>query len=216
MLPGNRASGSEASRLARPLLLAPAGAFTEKTFRFVADCVRYARERFPEVEFGMHRCSVVDFFEKNRFIPHPTFSPCTEHLKIDPMEVWDQARGVTIDLIGFVRHEMSRRGEKFLGSEADVVRFPIAHLTDDQCFEIVDREIGWHPPIYDIRDKAGKRVFTHNNCLPCKNMTRKQLASVATHFPAYAARPRRWPTGSAITGAARLSTATHAGLYTFH
>ena len=159
-----------------------------RTFRFVAACVRYARRHFEAVEFGMHRCSAINFFEQRRFIPHPTLSPCTEHLKIIPMEAWDVSHHVTIDLIGFVRHEMLRRGEKFLGTEADIVRFPIAHLTDDQCFELVDREIGWHPSIYDIRDENGKRVFTHNNCLPCKNMTVRQMKNVAVYFPRYADR----------------------------
>lgn len=161
------------------------------TFRFVKHCVRYARRMFPEIAFGMHRCSVVDFFEAKNFIPHPVLSPCTEQLKIEPMMRWDERHGVMIDLIGFVRHEMSRRGEKHLGSDADLVRFPIAHLTEEQCFEIVDREIGWHPPIYDIRDEKGRRAFTHNNCLPCKNMTRKQLASVAEHYPDHYQRAMR-------------------------
>jgi 3'-phosphoadenosine 5'-phosphosulfate sulfotransferase (PAPS reductase)/FAD synthetase len=156
-----------------------------RTFRFVKDAVRYARRKFPQVAFGMHRCSAVDYFEAEKFLPRPQFSPCTEHLKIVPMERWDERHGVTIDLIGFVRHEMSRRGEKHLKSEADLIRFPIAHLTEDDCYRIVDREIGWHPPIYDIRDEKGRRVFTHNNCLPCKNMTRRQLEAVREHFPAY-------------------------------
>ncbi len=68
---------------------------------------------------------------------------------------------------------------------ADMVRFPIAHMTEEQCFELVDREIGWHPPIYDIRDRKGKRVFTHNNCLLCKNMTLKQIKGVARYYPDY-------------------------------
>lgn len=158
------------------------------TFKFVKACVRYGRKNFDHVEFGMHRSSVVDFFEAEKFIPHPMYSPCTEHLKIDQMEAWDQKHGVTVDLIGFVRHEMSRRGEKHVKSEADLIRFPIAHLTDEQCLALVDREIGFHPPIYDILDPKGKRLFTHNNCLPCKNMTKKQFASVATHFPKQAKR----------------------------
>ena len=45
--------------------------------------------------------------------------------------------------------------------------------------------IGWHPAIYDIKDENGKRVFKHNNCLPCKNMTTKDLENVKTHFPIY-------------------------------
>lgn len=161
------------------------------TFTFVKACVRYARHKFPEVEFGMHRCSVVDYFEAENFIPHPTISPCTEHLKIEPMDRWDRHHGVTIDLIAFVRHEMARRGDKHIGSEADLVRFPIAHLSEEWCFEIVDREIGWHPAIYDLRDDRWKRMFTHNNCLPCKNMNRRQLEAVREHFPRHYERAMR-------------------------
>jgi hypothetical protein len=78
-----------------------------------------------------------------------------------------------------------------MGSEADRVRFPIAHLTEEWCFEVVDREIGRHPPIYDIRDERGRRVFTHNNCLPCKNMTKRQLEAVAEHYPGQYGRAMR-------------------------
>jgi hypothetical protein len=52
------------------------------------------------------------------------------------------------------------------------------------CFEIVDRHIGWHPKIYDIVDKDGKRIFKHNNCLPCKNMQPDDFEAVAIYYPA--------------------------------
>jgi 3'-phosphoadenosine 5'-phosphosulfate sulfotransferase (PAPS reductase)/FAD synthetase len=156
-----------------------------KTARFVFDSVRYARRHFPEVVFGMHRCSAVDFFEAENFIPHPTLSPCTEHLKIEPMERWHHENRCTINLIGFVKHELKRRSEKSIKTEADLIKYPIGHYTEEDCFSIVDREIGWHPPIYDLRDAKGKRLFTHNNCLPCKNMNSRQLQAVADHFPKY-------------------------------
>jgi hypothetical protein len=157
------------------------------TFRFVKACVRYARRKFPTVEFGMHRCSVVDFFERENFIPHPTLSPCTEHCKVIPMDRWSRAHGATIDLIGYVRHER-KRALKAEEKARRSLAFPIAYLTERECFELVDREIGWHPPIYDLRDGTGRRLFTHNNCLPCKNMKLDQIRAVAKHFPAFWAR----------------------------
>lgn len=76
--------------------------------------------------------------------------------------------------------------------------FPISDKTNEWCFSIVKECIGWYPEIYNIRwndndfikwivtqlhrvdsdtkktilKKIGtkERVFTHNNCLPCKNM----------------------------------------------
>jgi len=155
-----------------------------ESFRFVKDCVRYARRHFATVEFGMHRTSVLAWMERENFIPHPTVSPCTWHLKIEPMERWTEAHGGTLDLIGYVRHER-RRMRRSEGHGAEPRQFPIAHMSEADCFAIVDREIGWHPPIYDIRDGRGRRLFAHNNCLPCKNMTLGQIRHVAEHYPAY-------------------------------
>lgn len=152
--------------------------------KFALDCVRYARKKFPVVKFGMSRASVLDWMEKENFIPHPTVSPCTWHLKIEPMDKWSIENGATIDLIGFVRHEQ-RRIKRVLGHGDTRARFPIAHLSEADCFKIVDQEIGWHPPIYDIRDERGNRVFKHNNCLPCKNMTLPQIRAVAKYYPKY-------------------------------
>jgi hypothetical protein len=159
------------------------------TMRFVKLQVRYAREHFPAVEFGMQRASVVDFFEAENFIPHPLYSPCTEHLKVEPMERWSIAHGATLDLIGYVRHERKRQAVAQKKAERDVA-FPIANLSEEDCFALVRREIGWYPPIYDIREN-GKRVFSHNNCLPCKNMTLKQLRAVAKYYPRYFERAMR-------------------------
>lgn len=166
-----------------------------RTFRFVADCVRYARERFLVVEFGMHRTSVLDFFEKDRFIPHPAISPCTEHCKTIQMHKWTVEHGGTIDLIGYVMTERRRlvRAEE---KARNRVAFPIFHLSEAECFGLVDREIGWHPPIYDLRDEKGRRIFRHNNCLPCKNMTLGQIRAVAEHYP------ERWRKAEAM--AARI------------
>lgn len=91
--------------------------------------------------------------------------------------------------------------------------FPISDKTNEWCFKIVKNLIGWYPEIYNLRynDKGfiqflldnlhtvdavtqniikGKigtreRVFTHNNCLPCKNMQRDDYLAVRYYFEWY-------------------------------
>ena len=154
------------------------------TFPFVKACVRYARAHFADVRFRMHRDSMAGFIRRERFIPHPTVSPCTFDLKIERMEAWAAREGATVDLIGYVRHERKRiERQRARGVEGKA--YPIAHLTDADCLSIVDREIGWHPAIYDLRRDDGKPAFGNNNCLPCKNMHARQLKLVQLHFPDY-------------------------------
>ena len=154
------------------------------TFPFVADCVRYVRRHFGAVEFGMHRASALDYFEAERFIPHPAVSPCTAALKVEPMNAWAEARGATVDLVGYVREERRRiRRQRERGVEGKA--YPIAHLTDADCMALVDRELGWHPAIYDLRRPDGRPTFRHNNCLPCKNMHAADFRLVEEHFPDY-------------------------------
>lgn len=164
------------------------------TFRFVADGVRYARKLFPAVVFRMVRGSVIEMFRKEKLIPHPTISPCTIRLKLDPIEKYMAIAGITENVVGYVKGEAIRRASRMAkrtGSELTNVvsnginvSFPIAKYTDEWCFSLVKKHIGWYPAIYDIRER-GKRVFKHNNCLPCKNMEQKDLDAVAKYYPAY-------------------------------
>jgi hypothetical protein len=137
------------------------------TFQFVADEIRYARKHFEKVVVKITNNSVLEFFEKEHMIPHPTLAPCSERLKIIPMM-------------------LSGANSLFITKE-----FPIELFDDDWCFEIVDKHIGWHPAIYDIKDENGKRVFTHNNCLPCKNMYVKNMKDVQTYYPKYMINAKR-------------------------
>lgn len=155
------------------------------TFRFVAAGVRYARQHFEHVEFGMHRASFLAWARQHKMIPHPTISPCSHDLKISQMEAWAAARGATVDLIGYIRKERRRIQRQQQYDMPIDKRYPIAHLSDDDCFALVQQEIGWYPAIYDLRDPNGKRIFHHNNCLPCKNMQLRDLDAVARYFPEY-------------------------------
>ncbi len=160
--------------------------FTEHspdTLRFVTDGIRYAKSKFDRVTWKITRNSVLSFFDDEGIIPHPIISPCSERLKIVPVINFMAEHKIDFDLVGFVRSER-RRIDRQTKRGATNKLYPIAHLTNDDCFEIVRKEIGWYPGIYDIFEN-GKRVFSHNNCLPCKNMHVKDLQAVAKYYPDY-------------------------------
>lgn len=163
--------------------------FTEHspmTLKFVENLMELAKGHFPNVVTTITDNSALDFFEKNKQIPHPMISPCSRLLKIEPMMLYNATNGVEVDLIGYVRTEKKRmdanKGKNDLFMQTV---FPIKDFTDEWCFEIVKKHLGWYSPIYDIFDEKGKRVFKHNNCLPCKNMNLNQLEDVEKYYPEY-------------------------------
>jgi 3'-phosphoadenosine 5'-phosphosulfate sulfotransferase (PAPS reductase)/FAD synthetase len=159
---------------------------SDDTIQFVLDGVFWAKGRFKNVVYVQTDNSVMDFFEEENMIPHPMKSPCTRVLKIEPMLKYCYENQIQFDLVGYVRNEIRRYKRMLAKGVGDMFfqkSFPIIGRSDDWCFEIVDKYIGWHPKIYDIRDEKGRRIFKHNNCLPCKNMTPKQLLAVKEHYP---------------------------------
>lgn len=152
------------------------------TFKFVKDQIHYARAKFPNVQARITRNSVLSFFEKEGLIPHPTISPCSIELKIKPMHAYAESHGIFRQLVGYVRHEQKRIKRQASKDKSGFSRYPIAHWTDDDCLAFVKDTLGWYPAIYDIKE-GGKRVFTHNNCLPCKNMTTVQIETSRRYFP---------------------------------
>lgn len=160
------------------------------TFQFVADGIRYARKHFKNVTVKVTRNSALRFFEGQNMIPHPLRSPCSIELKIKPMEAYSFRHRISVDLVGYVKHELKRRSERQGGAvelrmfEAEKL-YPIGEFTDEWCFEIVEKHLGWYPLIYKIRDDKGRRIFLHNNCLPCKNMTTRQMESVREFYRTY-------------------------------
>lgn len=160
------------------------------TYPFVRDGIRFARKHFPNVHVKITRNSALRFFREAKMIPHPIQSPCSRLLKIEPVLKYCEEHGIYTDLVGYVRHELKRRTARQKGSLArkpgELEKlYPIGEFTDEWCFDICDKYIGWHPAIYDIRDEKGKRVFKHNNCLPCKNMDVSDMEHVKTHYPTY-------------------------------
>lgn len=165
------------------------------TFQFVASGVRFARLAFPSVKFRMHRASALRYFDQQKIIPLPMISPCTKALKLNQMFKYMAENNITENVVGYVKGEAVRRAGRMAertGSKlTDVivngvnVKFPISSQLNEWCFEIVKQHIGWYPAIYEIRDAHGKRLFKHNNCLPCKNMDVPDLKLVGEHYPEY-------------------------------
>jgi hypothetical protein len=139
------------------------------TWEFVQAGLGYAESHFDQVTAKVvDMGSVVDYFDRRGFIPHPMLSPCSERLKFGPMQKWAAELGVELDIVGYIRTERRRMTLQQKRGVKDKF-YAISHLSEEDCFALVDRSIGWHPAIYDIYED-GKRVFKHNNCLPCKNM----------------------------------------------
>lgn len=169
--------------------------FTEHspgTLAFVRDGMKYAEERFPKVFKTITYQSVIKFFRDQKMIPHPTVSPCSRMLKIEPMFKYYQENDLDFDLIGYVRHEKSRintqakSDQKMVDKGKPVANhlYPIVTMTDQECLDLCEQEIGWVPAIYKL-ERDGKRIFSHNNCLPCKNMHDYQMKDVKDYFPEY-------------------------------
>lgn len=186
------------------------------SLEFVLAGVEYAKKHFKNVVFEQKESSVLEYFRSIKMIPHPTIAPCTRLLKIIPAIEFATKHNCTIDLVGYVKSEM-RRVKNMQSKGADNLfmskQFPILHLSNEDCFVIVKKEIGWYPKIYDLRwndagfiefvksnlhrfsddiqkkllNKIGtsKRVFTHNNCLPCKNMQIDDYLCVEYFYPEY-------------------------------
>ncbi|UHG93291.1 hypothetical protein [Spirosoma oryzicola] len=157
---------------------------------FVHAGVEYAKRHFGNVHYEQINYSVLDFFRSIRLIPHPTRAFCTEKLKIEPMYSYMVEHQIQLDLVGYVREE-KKRADTMYSKDPNLAYykgFPILNLSNDDCFAIVEQEIGWYPAIYKILDEKGKRLFSHNNCLPYKNMHIAQLRHVEKYYPDYFAK----------------------------
>lgn len=188
------------------------------TLEFVEAGVEYAKKHFERVHVRITKNSVLQYFREQNIIPHPANSPCSKKLKIDGINQYAFENQLTIDLVGYVRHELKRRSErqdKNMQKGLFSLRkdYPIGEFTDEWCFDMVEKHIGWYPELYkhqwddhefvkfveenlhrfdelqqhSIRKKLGKpvRVFKHNNCLPCKNMYPWEMLAIEYFYPSY-------------------------------
>lgn len=189
-----------------------------ESMKFVEDMVALLRKHFSNVLFTVFSNSALSFFKNEKLIPHPIASPCSLKLKIEPSDKYSVENNVFIDLVGYVKSEMKKRAERQQDrlkktNSPHEKHYPIGEFTDEWCFQIVERVLGWYPEIYKhkwsdpgfidflgknkhrmtdydwnrVSKKMGKdvRVFLHNNCLPCKNMDALEILYVQYFYPSY-------------------------------
>lgn len=155
------------------------------TLKFVRSLVSWADEKFERKPFFTQLDnSVNEFFRKSNMIPHPTISPCSRELKVKPRRLYFELHNLDVELIGYVNTDLKRY--RNMSARNQLASFPLLEWSKEECLDYVKKIIGWYPVIYDLKDENGKYLFSHNNCLPCKNMHPKQLALVAKYFPEYA------------------------------
>jgi len=194
------------------------------TYAFVKDLIRFCKRNFKKVYVKITRNSVLRFFYEQKMIPHPMIAPCTRLLKVIPWHEYMKEHNITIDLVGYVREEikrvrnMAKKTDNNVDGRSiqlnDVKKyFPISDKTNEWCFAIVKKHIGWYPKIYTlrwndkkfcefmianlyrlhpdsqltVRKKLGtrERVVKHNNCLPCKNFQEDDYLAIEYFYPEY-------------------------------
>jgi hypothetical protein len=120
------------------------------TERFVHELVEYARGKFTKIIFKQTFESVNAYFLKQNMIPHPTNSACTGHLKIFPMAHYMEENGIDVDLVGYVRSE-KKRMDRQIKRGVKGKNYLIQHLSNEDCFSLVEKYFGWCPEIYGLK-----------------------------------------------------------------
>jgi len=118
---------------------------------FVLACVEYAKKHFKNVIFETSDNSMTEYC-RNEFkgIPQPKITPCTKFLKLMQMTNFMEKHSIELDIVGYVRHEYSRM-QRQIDRGVKNKDYLIAHLSDEDCFSIVKKHIGWYPDIYKLK-----------------------------------------------------------------
>ena len=157
------------------------------TMKFVEDCIKYAEDNFKKIVVEITYNSMREFCTTQKMIPHPTNSACSRIMKREPIMKYYEQHDLDFDLVGYVREEKNRvtRQQSYNNAQSKNKIYPITTLSDRDCEIICEKEIGWIPEIYSHKDANGKRIFKHNNCLPCKNMHGREMKLVKEYYPDY-------------------------------
>ena len=135
------------------------------TEKFVLDQVEYAKRFFDKVHYKQTNNSIIEFFRKSKMIPQPKVTPCTRILKIEPIVEFMATNKIDVDIVGYVRTEWKRINRQ-LDRGITNKDYLIRHLSDEDCFSLVRKEIGWFPEIYklkwnDPRIKEALEIWGH-------------------------------------------------------
>lgn len=163
------------------------------TLPFVHALVEYTRKYFPDTVYYQENNDILEFFKKQNMIPHPTADTCTRLIKTERINAYKKQNLIDLDLIGYVRTERTRiktfasRINNIPKDRVNVdaviegglsngffeeILFPIAKMSDEECFEMVKEYIGWYPAIYDI-------LWTDERIIPFLDSVKDQMPEEA-------------------------------------
>ncbi len=121
------------------------------TEKFVLELVEYAKKHFKNVVFESSINSMLEYCENDfHGIPQPKITPCTKFLKLIHMNKFMAKHNIDRDIVGYVRHEF-RRIQRQIDRGVKKKDYLIRHLSDEDCFSIVEKYFGWYPAIYNIK-----------------------------------------------------------------
>lgn len=108
--------------------------------------------------------SIVDVFNRERYMSHPHGAPCTRMLKKEARRQWAQVNNPRHHVLGFTKDEEARHDD-FVQSEIEILPVLIDDgLTKRDCFEFIATEGIKRPRIYD-------QGYPNANCIGCVKAT---------------------------------------------
>tara|TARA_R110000803_G_scaffold136142_1_gene203116 strand:+ start:2050 stop:2901 length:852 start_codon:yes stop_codon:yes gene_type:complete len=149
------------------------------TKKFVLDLVEYAKKHFDNVVFEMSEHSMNQYcIDEFKGIPHPSITPCTKILKLNLMIEFMAVHKIDIDIVGYVRSEY-KRIQNQINRNVKNKDYLISHLSDEDCFFLTKKHLGWYPDIYDLKwnDPKILKALTEYG----KDLHKKQFNTIAKY-----------------------------------
>jgi len=122
-----------------------------------------------EIESCTHpkfpNCSIVEVFDKRKFMSGPKGAPCTSLLKIEARKLWEKTNDFDYLVMGFTVDEKDRSDSFIEGERANLIPVLIdLQITKKQCYKIIlDAGIAL-PDVY-------LKGMPNANCIGCVKAT---------------------------------------------
>lgn len=128
--------------------------------RFLRECEAWFGTKITVLENKKYNGSIVEVFERNRYMAGISGAPCTLHLKKDMRREFQ--RHGDIQVFGYTAEEQ-HRVDRFLDANADAIIWPVLveeGISHDDCLAMLAKEGIDIPAMY-------KLGYRNNNCIGC-------------------------------------------------
>lgn len=118
-----------------------------------------------KIEYAINKrypnCSVVEVWEKRKFMSGPYGAPCTMELKRHARQQWEKENKVDWHVLGFTLEEKRRSDRFILGERSNLLPVLIDEgLTKDMCYNIIQNAGLKLPAMYHLG-------YSNANCIGC-------------------------------------------------